>query len=240
MSKTTRKTYSAKFKMAVALDVVRGEKTLSQVASEHGVSPSLASEWRDELLGSADDVFGKRKQDRERRESEAAASKRYDEALRTIGQLTVERDFLRRFCDDNGYDPEEARGGSELPDGLSRARACELLGVSRAMAYRDMARPEAPEGDRWSDEDERLAALVDREHVAHPAFGARKIAHVLREAGEPRATRWRVTRLMGLMGTCPLCPLPSLSKPAKASRRFLCLVKPDFRFSSRILSGSRT
>ena len=111
LSKTTRKTYSAKFKMAVALDVERGEKTLSQVASEHGVSPSLASEWRDELLGSADDVFGKRKQDRERRESEAAASKRYDEALRTIGQLTVERDFLRRFCDDNGYDPEEARGG---------------------------------------------------------------------------------------------------------------------------------
>lgn len=83
MSKTTRKTYSAKFKMAVALDVVRGEKTLSQVASEHGVSPSLASEWRDELLGSADEVFGKRKQDRERRESEAAASKRYDEALRS-------------------------------------------------------------------------------------------------------------------------------------------------------------
>ena len=34
LSKTTRKTYSAKFKMAVAVDVVRGDKTLSQVASE--------------------------------------------------------------------------------------------------------------------------------------------------------------------------------------------------------------
>lgn len=113
----------------------------------------------------------------------------------------------------------------ELPDGLSRARACELLGVSRATAYRDMALPEAPEGDRWSDEDERLAALVDREHVAHPAFGALKIAHVLREAGEPRATRWRVTRPMGLMGIRPLCPLPSLSKPAKASRRFPYLLR---------------
>ena len=113
----------------------------------------------------------------------------------------------------------------ELPDGLSRARACELLGVSRATAYRDMALPEAPEGDRWSDEDERLAALVDREHVAHPAFGARKIAHVLREAGEPRATRWRVTRPMDLMGIRPLCPLPSLSKPAKASRRFPYLLR---------------
>jgi transposase len=111
LSKTTRKTYSAKFKMAVAVDVVRGDKTLSQVASEHGVSPSLASEWRDELLGSADEVFGRSQQERERKRSEEAARKRYDEALRKIGQPAVERDFLRRFCDDNGYDPEEARGG---------------------------------------------------------------------------------------------------------------------------------
>lgn len=59
----------------------------------------------------------------------------------------------------------------------------------------------------WSADDERLAALVDREHVDHPAYGARKIAHVLRESGEPRATRWRVTRLMGLMGIRPYYPL---------------------------------
>ena len=109
----------------------------------------------------------------------------------------------------------------ELPDGLSRARACELLGVSRATAYRDMAGAEAAGAEPgWPPEDERLASLIDREHVAHPAYGARKIAHVLRGAGETRATRWRVTRLMGLMGIRPCCPLPSLSEPAKASRRF--------------------
>lgn len=95
--------------MAVALEVVKGEKTLSQVASEHGVSPSLACEWRDQLVGSADDVFGKTRQDRERKRSEEAAQRRYDEALKTIGQLTVERDFLQRFCDRNGYDPQKAR-----------------------------------------------------------------------------------------------------------------------------------
>lgn len=111
MSKTTRKTYSAKFKMAVAVDVVRGDKTLSQVASEHGVSPSLASEWRDELLGSADEVFGRSQQERERKRSEEAARKRYDEALCKIGQLAVERDFLQRFCDECGYDPGEVPGG---------------------------------------------------------------------------------------------------------------------------------
>lgn len=67
MSKTTRKTYPPRFKMAVAIDVTRGEKTLSQVAAEHGVGPSLAAEWRDGLLDGADDVFGKTQQERERK-----------------------------------------------------------------------------------------------------------------------------------------------------------------------------
>lgn len=39
-------------------------------------------------------------------EQEEAAGRRHDDALKTIGQLTVERDFLQRFCDDNGYSPE--------------------------------------------------------------------------------------------------------------------------------------
>ncbi|MEE6146762.1 IS3 family transposase [Olsenella sp. YH-ols2223] len=90
-----------------------------------------------------------------------------------------------------------------------------------------MGRPGTDGADdaHWPEEDERLAAPVDREHVGHPAYGARKIAHMLRESGEPSATRWRVTRLMGLMGVRPCCPLPSLSAPAKASRRFLYLLR---------------
>ena len=109
MSKTTKRNYTPEFKMAVALEVVRGEKTISQVASERGDSPSLVCERRDQLVGSADDVFGRTRQDRERKRSEEAARRKYDEALKTIGQPAVERDFLQRFCDRNGYDPKKAR-----------------------------------------------------------------------------------------------------------------------------------
>ena len=101
---------------------------------------------------------------------------------------------------------------------LPRERACDLLGVSRATAHRDMGRP-------GTDGDERLAALVDCEHVNHPAYGARKIAHVLRGSGEPRATWWRAARLMGLMDMRPCCPLPSPSAPSEASRRFPYLLR---------------
>ena len=106
MSKTTRKTYSPQFKMRVALEVAKEQETLSQVAAKHGISPSLAASWRDELLAGADDIFGKARTERERKEQVEAAKRRYDDALKTIGQLTVERDFLQRFCDDNGYSPE--------------------------------------------------------------------------------------------------------------------------------------
>ena len=112
MGKTTRRKYDPKFKMRVALEVYKGEKTLSQVASENGIAPSLAAEWRDQLLDEgATDVFGKTKQERERKAREEAAAKEHDELLRTIGQLTVERDFLQRFCDECGDDPGEVPGG---------------------------------------------------------------------------------------------------------------------------------
>lgn len=74
MGKTTRRKYDPKFKMRVALEVYKGEKTLSQVASENGIAPSLAAEWRDQLLDEgAADVFGKTKQEREEGQEEAAA-----------------------------------------------------------------------------------------------------------------------------------------------------------------------
>lgn len=110
MSKTTKRTHSPEFKVAVALDVIRGERALSQVAGDHGVAPSLACEWRDRLVGAAGGVFGKAASEREGKRSGEAARRGREEALGTIGQLTLERDFLRRFLDERGCDPG-ARGG---------------------------------------------------------------------------------------------------------------------------------
>ncbi|RRF91467.1 MAG: IS3 family transposase, partial [Eubacteriaceae bacterium] len=68
-------------------------------------------------------------------------------------------------------------------------------------------------------------AGIDRVHVDNPAYGARKIARVLRSEGMGDATRWRVTRLMREMNVRPCCPLPSLSRPSKGSRRFPYLLR---------------
>ena len=111
MSETTRKTYTPEFKMAVATDVLRGDKTLSEVAAAHGVSPSLACERRDQLLDSADAVYGRTGPERERRRREEATREEHERAKATIGRLTLERDFPRRFCDDHGLGVPPQGGG---------------------------------------------------------------------------------------------------------------------------------
>ena len=49
---TTRKQYSPKFKAKVALEAIKGERTMSQMASQFGVHPVQIGQWRKTALGS--------------------------------------------------------------------------------------------------------------------------------------------------------------------------------------------
>ena len=81
---------TAAFKKRVALDALKEDKTLAQLASEHGVHPMQISEWKRELLDGAEKIFERKgsKQQREPIERE--------DLERKIGQLTVELDYLKK------------------------------------------------------------------------------------------------------------------------------------------------
>jgi transposase len=137
MSKSTRKVYDPKFKMRVALEVLWGEKTLSEVASENGVSPSLACEWRDQLMEDPGSVFAKARRMRERKKQEVPTQKERERMLGTTGQLTLGRDFLQRFCVDQGLELDSQEAVVTDHPGLCRRRTCELLHVIRSSTYHE-------------------------------------------------------------------------------------------------------
>ena len=58
MSKRPRRTHSATFKAKVALAAVRGDKTLAELAQQHDVHPNQITDWKNQLLSRAADVFG--------------------------------------------------------------------------------------------------------------------------------------------------------------------------------------
>jgi len=56
-----RKQYEVAFKARVALEVVKGEKTIAQVASEYGVHPNQVRQWKEHLLDVLPGLFSDRR-----------------------------------------------------------------------------------------------------------------------------------------------------------------------------------
>lgn len=87
MSKISR---TPAFKKKVALEALREDKTMGQLASQYGVHPVQISKWKRELIDGAESVFEGKKG----RQKEESISR--DELEKKIGQLTVELDFLKK------------------------------------------------------------------------------------------------------------------------------------------------
>jgi transposase len=85
-----RKQYSPAFKAKVALDAVRGEKTVSELASGYSLHPTVINNWKRQLLEGASDLF----ESSRKPPADASQQTQIDELYRQIGQLKVERDFL--------------------------------------------------------------------------------------------------------------------------------------------------
>jgi transposase len=84
--KKPRRNHSAAFKARVALEAIRGEKTVAEIAAHHEVHPNQVTTWKTQALENMAAIFGGalvaddgKEQIRQLREK--------------IGELTMERDF---------------------------------------------------------------------------------------------------------------------------------------------------
>jgi transposase len=81
-----RRNHSAKFKAQVALEAIRGEKTIAEIAAHHEVHPNQVTAWKTQVLENLSGIFGGEVASGEDKE-------RIRELHAKIGELTVERDF---------------------------------------------------------------------------------------------------------------------------------------------------
>jgi transposase len=86
-----RKRYSADFKAKVALEALRGEQTVAQLAAKHGVHQTMINAWKKQAVEGMATVFSGKAE-----AADAAREGEIDQFHAKIGQLVVERDFLRR------------------------------------------------------------------------------------------------------------------------------------------------
>ncbi|WAK04325.1 IS3 family transposase (plasmid) [Methylobacter sp. YRD-M1] len=205
-----RRNHSPQFKAKVALAAIKGDKTLAELSSEFDVHPNQITQWKQQLLDNASDLFSKGKPN-------SSAS---DEAIKDlhakIGQLTVENDFLAKGA--RSLDRAQRKENIDPQAELSVTQQCKLLALSRSSVY---YRPV-----EVSDEDLRLMKAIDAIHLEQPFRGSRRIRdELLDQKVVAYINRKKVQRLMRQMGLVALYPKKKTSLPGKGHKIYPYLLK---------------
>lgn len=88
-----KRQFTKEFKSKVALEAVKEEKTISEIASKYEVHTNLVSNWKKQLLNGLPDIFERpNKKSKEQKNIE----KEKDNLYKNIGELKVENDFLKK------------------------------------------------------------------------------------------------------------------------------------------------
>jgi transposase-like protein len=90
--KRSRKKHSGAFKAKVALEAVKGERTLNELAGHFEVHPTQVVQWKQRLVAGAFEVFSGGTVERDAVEDAALRDRLYQE----IGQMKVELDWLKK------------------------------------------------------------------------------------------------------------------------------------------------
>ena len=86
-----RKRYDGSFKARVALEAIRGDRTVAEIAAAYGVHPNQISKWKKQALDELPKVFSGRYE-----KTEAQGKELTDQLYQQIGRLKVELDWLKK------------------------------------------------------------------------------------------------------------------------------------------------
>ncbi|MFP6723158.1 MAG: IS3 family transposase [Candidatus Poribacteria bacterium] len=194
-----RKRFSKELKAKVAVEAIKSQKPVNELAAEFGLHPTQVNTWKKQAIDAPLESFGNNQAKKEPNHEEEK-----DNLYRQIGKLQVEVDWLKKDQASQLTVSEKRECIEADHPKLSLRRQCELIGLSPASYYRQPAQE--------NDKNLKLIRLMDEEYTKHPFYGSRKLYQHLRNQGF-RVNRKRVQRLMRKMDMASIAPKPYTSQP---------------------------
>ena len=205
-----RRVFTDKFKAKVAMEAVKGVKTLAELASEYQVHPNQISDWKKRLLQNAPEIFSGSRDGRAKSEEELTAPL-YEE----IGRLKMDVVWLKKKA--MSLPVATRRTWVEPSLDYSVRRQCGLAGVPRSGCYYEAAKE--------TEQNRMLMRLIDEQYIKHPEFGVPRMTRWLREDEGHEVNHKRIAGLMQKMGLQAITPGPHTSKPTQGHRIYPYLLR---------------
>ena len=129
-----RTTYSTELKTKLVLELLKEEKTLVEIAKENNITPNNLKNWKKLFLENAEMAMEPSKIIKEYKDETKRLHEKNDEYAKTVGQLTVENNWMRGKLKNSDSSSKKAMIDSELKI-LSVMQQCELIELSRSSLY---------------------------------------------------------------------------------------------------------
>lgn len=102
MSKKKAKEYSPEFKFKIVMELLRQEKTQTEISQQYGMPPCTLRAWLNQFLENGESVFTGRKQDKVFKDEIRSKEQTIDELHKTVGQLTLEVNWMKKKSKEAG------------------------------------------------------------------------------------------------------------------------------------------
>ena len=192
-------TYSTELKTKLVIEVLKGERTLNEIASANNIIPKNLQNWKATFLANAELAMEPSKAVKEYKDENAELHAKIDEYARVVGKITVERDWLQGKLKGLGLSDKQALIEPELKT-LSLSKQCKLLSISRSHLYR---KPVVNE--------KKIAIKKQIEKIFEeiPIYGEKKVHQQLIEDGFPVSlnTVSKYRRELGLQAVLAVRPI---------------------------------
>lgn len=168
-----RTTYTAEFKTKLVLEVLKGDKTLNEIASANNIIPKNLTNWKTIFLANAELAMEPSKAVKEYKEQVIELQTKIDKYAKTVGKITVERDWAVEKL--QSLDLSDKQEIVEVQaETISLSKQTALLGISRGHFYYDPV---------VNEQKEAIKKHILKVFEEVPIYGEKKVHQQLLEDG---------------------------------------------------------
>ena len=173
-----RTSYSSEFKVKLVLEVLKNERPLAQIASENNVLVRNLQKWKKQFLENAEIAMEPAKAVKEYKEQIKDLEKKVDKYAKTVGKLTVERDWAVGKLKSLDLLTKRAIVQVQTDNDkiLALSRKHQLLGISRSYKYYTPVVNQTKEAIK-----KRIMEIAENEFMG--VYGEEKVYRKLLEEG---------------------------------------------------------